>query len=55
MEEKFDNATREELIPIDVSIYGFIARYRIAHDNDPDTPPDKDKPSGPYIPLALRK
>jgi hypothetical protein len=43
------------LIPRDVSIYGFIAMYRIMHDNEPDTPPDKNKPSGPYIPLALRK
>jgi len=39
----------------DVGIYGFIAAYHNRKEQPPCTPPDRDIPRGPYIPLALRK
>jgi hypothetical protein len=53
-----DNLTPAEKVfnaRLDVGIYGLIAAYHIIHDTEPDTPPDKDMPPGPYIPLAIRK
>ena len=39
----------------DMGIYGFITAYHSRKEPPPCTPPDKDKPRGPYVPLALRK
>jgi hypothetical protein len=39
----------------DVGIYEFIAAYHNRKEQPPCTPPDRDIPRGPYIPLALRK